>query len=297
VAEGSLCYGPSVIAATVRQSRLEVNRVRSPVIEAGPEGSAEAIVFVHGNPGSRLDWFDLVGAAGRFARAVAFDMPGFGQADKPRDFLFTVSGFAGFIEGALVQLGIERVHLVVHDFGGPFGLAWAAAHPDSFVSVVLVNTPPISGYRWHLLAKMWRTPVLGELTHLIASRRLFAHALSRGQVRPLPQDAVDRMWLDFDGGTAFAVLKLYRASRIGRASRAQQLFSQLDRPALVVWGRRDRYIPVRFAEGHRRDFRSAEFVYLADSGHWPFLDDPDGAAAAILPFLKRQINVRHTLRS
>jgi pimeloyl-ACP methyl ester carboxylesterase len=286
-----------VVATTVRESRLEISRVRSPVIEAGLEGSAEAIVFVHGNPGSRLDWLDLVSVAGRFGRAVAFDLPGFGQADKPRDFPFTVSGFAGFIDGALAQLGIERVHLIVHDFGGPFGLAWAAAHPDSFGSVVLVNTPPISGYRWHPLAKMWRTPVVGELTHLIASRRLFAYALSRGQIRPLPQGAVDRMWQDFDGGTAFAVLKLYRASRIGTAGRAEELFRRLDRPALVVWGRRDPYIPVRFAEGHRRAFPSAEFVYLAESGHWPFLDDPDSAAAAILPFLKRQISLRHTLPS
>ena len=59
--------------------------------------------------------------------------------------------------GALTELGIERVHLVLHDFGGPFGLAWAGAYPDAFASVGLINTPPLSQYRWHLLARAWRT--------------------------------------------------------------------------------------------------------------------------------------------
>jgi len=276
---------------------VEVSRVRSPVLEAGPSDASEAVVFVHGNPGSRLDWADLVRRTGAFARSVAFDMPGFGEADKPRDFPFTVGGFASYIEGALVELGIDRVHLVVHDFGGPFGLAWAAAHPDSFASVVLINTPPLSRYRWHLLARAWRTPVLGELTHRVASRRLFERVVNHGQARPLPKDFIDRMWRDFDGGTAFAILKLYRASRMRTVIPAEGHIRRLDRPALVVWGQRDPYIPARYAELHRNAFPSARFVYLDQSGHWPFVDDPDAVADAVLPFLQRQIASRHTLPS
>ena len=278
-----------LIGVTLREGRIEVNRVRSPVIEAGPAGAGEAIVFIHGNPGSRLDWSDLVSRTGGFARAVAFDMPGFGEADKPNDFTYTVSGYARFIQGALGRLGVERVHLVVHDFGGPFGLAWAAANPAAFASVVLINTPPLAGYRWHALARAWRTPVVGGLMHLIMNRRLFELALGRHQRRPLPREAVDRMWRDYDGGTQFAVLKLYRATHIPKTSLLEALLRSLHRPALVVWGRRDPYIPVRFAEAHRSAFPDAEFAYVDDSGHWPFLDDPEGTAAAVVPFLQRQV--------
>jgi pimeloyl-ACP methyl ester carboxylesterase len=277
------------VKPTLREARIEVSRVRSPVIEAGPERAREAVVFVLGNPGSRLDWSDLVERTGRYARAVAFDMPGFGEADKPNDFDYTVPGFARFIGGALADLGVERVHLVVHDFGGPFGLAWAATNPAAFASVVLINTPPMSGYRWHALARVWRTPIAGELVHLLASRRLFELAVNRGQRRALPSEAIDRMWRDYDGGTQFAVLKLYRASRLAKVSPVEGLFRTLNRPALVMWGCRDPYIPVRFAEAHRSAFPTAEFIYLDESGHWPFLDDPEGAAAAIVPFLQRQL--------
>jgi pimeloyl-ACP methyl ester carboxylesterase len=107
----------------VRPSEIVVDGVRSPVIEAGPSDRREAVVFIHGNPGSRLDWYDLVTRTGVFARAVAFDAPGFGQADKPRSFEATVPGYAAYIQGALSELGIERAHLVLHDFGAPWGFA------------------------------------------------------------------------------------------------------------------------------------------------------------------------------
>ncbi|MEA2390415.1 MAG: hypothetical protein QOK31_524, partial [Solirubrobacteraceae bacterium] len=73
------------MAAEVRESQLTAGGVRAPVLEAGPAEAEEAVVFVHGNPGSNEDWRDLVGRVGEFARAVAPDMPGFGRADKPRD--------------------------------------------------------------------------------------------------------------------------------------------------------------------------------------------------------------------
>src|SRR5881397_3484856 len=99
--------------AEVQIGEIAVDGIRSPLIQAGPAEASEAVVFVHGNPGSRLDWEDLVSRVGDFARAVAFDMPGFGQADKPADFDYRVEGYGGFIAAALLKLGIEKVHLVV----------------------------------------------------------------------------------------------------------------------------------------------------------------------------------------
>src|SRR5688572_10425041 len=130
--------------------------VRGPVREAGDASAEEAVVFVHGNPGSWHDWDDLIGRVAPFARAVAPDMPGFGAADKPEDFDYTVRGYAAHLELLLAELGVRRAHLVLHDFGGPWGLAWAAAHPDRVASVVVIDTGVLIGFRWHYLAKLWR---------------------------------------------------------------------------------------------------------------------------------------------
>jgi len=99
--------------------------IRSPVFAAGSPQASDAVVFVHGNPGSSTDWSDLVEQVAPFSRAFAPDMPGFGQADKPADFDCTVAGYARHLGAMLDAEGIRRAHLV-HDFGGPWDLAWAA---------------------------------------------------------------------------------------------------------------------------------------------------------------------------
>jgi pimeloyl-ACP methyl ester carboxylesterase len=274
----------------VSAGEIRVDGVCAPVIQAGSLESTEAVVFVHGNPGSRLDWHALLAQAGTFMRAVAFDMPGFGSADKPAAFDYSVPGYARFIAGALAELGIEHVHLVLHDFGGPWGLAWAATDPDAFASVVIVNAPPVSGYRWYLLAKVWRTPVAGELLHWTLTKPTFRFLLRRGQPKGLPRDVVDRMARDYDRGTQRAVLRLYRASPAAQLVPAPaSFFASLDRPSRIVWAEHDIYIPNEFAEKHQEAFPSADIVYLPESGHFPMLDDPAATAAAVIPFLRERV--------
>ncbi|WP_428309760.1 alpha/beta fold hydrolase [Hydrocarboniphaga sp.] len=281
----------------LRSSLLSVRGLNSPIIEAGPADADEALVFVHGNPGSSRDWAGLVAGAGEFGRALAFDMPGFGRADKPDGFDYTVAGYADHLAAALEQLGLRRVHLVLHDFGGPWGLAWAAAHPQQLASVTLVNTGVFPGYSWHYLAQIWRTPLLGELFQALATRGAFHLLLKHGNPRGLPRAFVDRMYDDYDAGTRRAVLRLYRATGDidGLSQRVIAALAPLRIPALVVWGAHDPYIPLRYAERQREAFPDARVEVLADSGHWPMADNPQGLQAHLLPFLRAQIAGGKTL--
>ena len=65
----------------------------------------------------------------------------------------------------------------------------------------------------------------------------------------------------------------------------------LDRPALVVWGGKDPYIPVEQAQRQRETFPSARVVVLDRSGHWPFVDDLEGVAGPVLEFLREVTGV------
>jgi len=107
-----------------------IDGVRLTLLEFGSPGLDEAVVFVHGNPGSSLDWERLARGVGEFGRAVAMDMPGFGAADKPPNFDYSVPGYARFLGRLLADRRVQRAHLVMHNFGGPWGLAWAAANPE-----------------------------------------------------------------------------------------------------------------------------------------------------------------------
>lgn len=281
----------------IAESELRVSGIRSPLLSAAPAGeerAEEAVVFVHGNPGSSEDWRRLVEAAGRFARAVAFDMPGFGRADKPRSFDATLEGFAAHLGAALEALGIRRVHLVLHDFGGPWGLEWACRHPSSLASVVLVDTGVFVGFRWHRLARLWRTPVVGELVMLATTRRRFVAEIRRSEAG-LPAPILERMARDMDAATKRTVLRLYRSTDLDTVSRRHLVtLRPLERPALVVWGGRDRFLSYRVAERQKDVFPGAEVVLLPESGHWPMLDDPEGVEAPVVAFLGRMLRQAKT---
>jgi len=276
---------------------LHVDGLAVPVSSAGAPDSAEAVVFVHGNPGSRRDWDDLLSRVAPFARALALDMPGFGHADKPDGFSYTVEGYGAFLESALNELEVERAHLVLHDFGGPWGLQWAARNRERLASAVLINTGALIGYRWRYLARIWRTPLVGEAFQATTTRSGLRTALRHGNPRGLPRAFVDRMYDDMDAETSRAILRLYRATDDPGAmgKRHADALRPLDRPALVVWGAHDPYIPVTMAARQREAFPSAEIEVLDDSGHWPFADDPEAVGRLIEPFLRRAVGAERAV--
>jgi len=275
----------------LRVEDVTIGEVPTVVREAGPEGEAEAVVFVHGNPGSGEDWEDLLAAVGEDRRAIAADMPGYGRAGRPRDFDYTVPGYAAFLDKLLEQRGVERAHLVLHDFGGPWGLTWAADHPERVSSLVLLNMGVLPGFRWHRFARLWRTPILGELSMAITSRASVAWLLNLRNPAPMPDRFVDRVYRDLDAGHKRAVLRLYRATELGPVT--TELGARLADhrlPALVLWGDDDPYVPVSFAE-RQHDFFDAEVHRLPNCGHWPMFDAADEVRERVVRFLRGRAEV------
>lgn len=306
-----------MIASAMTPTSVEVDGIRERLIVAGPPDAAEAVVFVHGNPGSADDWAALVRACGEPARAgadadveagadadaeagadadveagadagqrafgrepvaplraVAFDLPDFGETLAPRGFEHTVAGYCAFLDRLLAELQIERTHLVLHDFGGPIGLVWAAAHPERTASVTLIDTGILPGYRWHRMARIWRTPVLGELAQAFTFRSGFCRAIPAAEPKGLPREFVQRMYDQYDRRTRRAVLELYRSVEDpgAAASEFSAWMAPKDIPALVIWGAGDSYLPASYAERQRDAFPSAKVHVLPGSGHWPFID-------------------------
>lgn len=276
----------------LRKYEATIGGIPTPVVEAGPADEGDAIVFVHGNPGSTAEWERLVQQSGAFARAVVFDMPGFGRAGKPGDFEYSMRGYAEHLDAVFAHLGIERAHLVMHDFGGGFGLRWALEHPDRVASVSLVNTGILPGYRWHMFGRLWRLRVVGEVLQATTTRAFFRFSLGHGVPRGLPDTFLEESWRNYDRATRRVVLQLYRAtppSAIHELARnAIEHFAECDIPAMVIWGEHDPYLSWRFAETQREAFPSAQVRVLEDSGHWPHVDNPETTAGLLLPFLNQQ---------
>jgi len=219
------------------------------------------ILYVHGNPNNSDLWVPFLERTG----GVAMDLPGFGRSAKPAHFDYSIEGYGEWIEAFRRQLGWDRCRVLVHDWGA-LGLTLGA----HIQRVVVVNAVPfLPGYKWHPFARIWRTPLLGEL---------FQGTTTRWGVRRLlpgmPEDFIDSIWDHYDHGTQRAVLKLYRSSPPEVLARARDRLADIDAPALVLWGANDRYLPARFAHAYGEEL-GGEVEVVDGAGHWPWIDKPE----------------------
>lgn len=114
----------------VRQREITVGGVTTRLLTSGPRRAKRAVVFLHGSPGSASDWAKLLPlVARRHVRAVAFDLPGFGQAEPAWGIDTGLDNGVAGLTDVLRQLDVKRVDLVAHDIGGPLGLEWGRRHP------------------------------------------------------------------------------------------------------------------------------------------------------------------------
>jgi pimeloyl-ACP methyl ester carboxylesterase len=296
-AEHTVLVGDPKVPAGVSETRVTVKGVSTRITQAGPPEAKDAVVFVHGNPGSARDWDDLVAANGRFARTVALDIPGWGKSDKSHPEIESLAGAAGYIDAVRKQLGIERVVLVAHDFGGIWGLQWASQHPDALSGVVLIDTGVLKDYVPHPLALVWATPVAGEAQVASTVRSTFHQAVQYMQPRPLPDAFIDRMYDDYDRDTRCALLRYYRSVRDATsgnlnavADKQTAALRKRRRPALVIWGEKDPYIPSAQAYKQRAAFPDARVEVFPDSAHWPFVDNAAKTRRLVVPFLRPRLS-------
>jgi haloalkane dehalogenase len=224
--------------------RFEAGGVRSFVRE---EGRGAAVVCVHGVPSSAFLYRKLVGQlADQGLRGLAFDFPGLGLADRPVDFDYSWSGLAGWMGEAIDALGLDRVHLVVHDIGGPIGCEWAVRNPDRVLSLTVLNTlldPATFRRPWSM--QPFAIPVVGQLWLRATPAALFAMLFrlqglgDRSAMTTAEIYAYQALLKRADGGRAF--LRIMRGFELTEAKRdlLWRGLGERSYPARIVWGERD----------------------------------------------------------
>ncbi len=257
--------------AAVVEQRGTVDGIETRWLEAPTGVSHAPVLYVHGVPNGGSLWRDFLERTGGYAP----DLPGFGASGKLASFDYSIEGYGRWLRAFADQQGLERISLVMHDWGS-VGLAFAQAAPERIERMAIVSAVPLlPGYRWHVLARQWRRPILGELAMGFTFKAVARALLNRSNREPMPAEFVDSVWEHFDHGTQRAILKLYRSAPSDVLASAGRDLGRIVAPTLVVYGGRDPYLPREFAKRYA-DALGGEAVakVVDDAGHWPWIDDP-----------------------
>jgi pimeloyl-ACP methyl ester carboxylesterase len=255
---------------TIEQRSAEVAGTETFWHEAEPK-TKSPVLYVHGVPTNADDWLPFMEKTGGYAP----DLPGFGRSAKPAHFEYSITGYADFLEAFLDANGIDSFRLLVHDWGG-VGIELAMRRPDKVERLVAMNCVPfLPGYRWHRIARAWRTPLIGEMLMGFTFKWNLSRSIRAQTAGEPPQEWLDSIWQHFDHGTQRAILKLYRSAPPDLMARLGDRLDQITAPALIAWGDGDSYIPPKFADMYGEALGGETRVeHLEGVPHWTWVGRP-----------------------
>ncbi len=207
---------------------------------------------LHGVPASSFLYRAVLPElAQRGLRGIAFDLPGLGLAARPDDFDYSWTGLGAWATAALDALELDRVHLVVHDIGGPVGFEIAAASPDRIRSILVLNTiVAVDTFRRPWVMEPFAHRLLGEAWLASARVPVVFRTLMRmiGVGPDVPAEALDthlRLLLGEDSGRAFLQIMRSFERTIEKRRLYEGVLSSDRYPVGILWGSKDPALPLR----------------------------------------------------
>lgn len=241
----------------------------------------EAVVMVHGNPTWSFFYRNVVlGMRGKI-RCIVPDHLGCGLSDKPQDFDYTLGEHVKNLRALLDSLNLRKIHLIVHDWGGPIGLGAALARPDQLGRVVILNTAAFADTVVPLRIRLCRAPLIGEW--IVRGFNGFAGpATWMAVVKPLPADVKRGLLYPYDNwANRIATHRFVVDIPSGRGTASDRALAEIesrlgllrDRPVLILWGGRDFCFNRHYYDRWQALLPNATTRYFEEAGHYLLEDE------------------------
>ncbi len=256
------------------------------------EGSGETLLFVHGTPTWSFLYRDLIKDLSKDYRCIAIDHIGFGLSDKSTDFAGTPEAHAENLSTFIRKLDLKDITLVVHDFGGPIGLAAAIENTKRIRKVVAFNT-------W-----LWATkddPMAQQIDALLNSEEGKAAYLDLNysptvllqqaffDTTKLSPEVHQQYIQAFPDRTSRTSLLKIGQSFVGSSDWYEGQWEKLGKLEkkqwMIIWGTKDPFLNTSFLEKFRSRLPEARIEAL-ESGHFVQEEKTDEAIAHIRSFMK-----------
>ncbi|MFI5297035.1 MAG: alpha/beta fold hydrolase [Polyangiales bacterium] len=255
------------------------------------EGKGDPLVFIHGLVGTRSHFMHVAPSFAERHRVIGLDLPGCGQSVKPRARV-SIRLYADTLLAFLRGLGIERATLVGHSAGGQVVATAAMLSPERVDKLVLINSAGLRDYplvvrmTGRAIMRPWLiSRVLGPSAGWIL-RQIFHQKKNRFVEQFVADSTSERRDPELrraalrDMGKVFHDLAPDLLTPSVRTNARR-----LAMPTLIVWGDRDRLVPLEAVRGIARTFPDAQLQVIRDCGHMPMIEEPFATIDLMRAFL------------
>ena len=270
--------------ANAQSQFLDVGGVRAHVRDEG-NPDAMPLLMIHGSLGSLQVWEGWVRELKNRYRLISVDLPGHGLTGPwPREE-YTVEAYTDFIEVLADTLQLDRFAIAGQSMGGAVAWSFAASRPERVTELILVDSAgyPREGQSpFQLQIARWRG--LGDIGIYFKPEPMLKRALSDTYADPamVTPERLQRYGdlQRFPGNRAATLKRLRTQEPLDPTT-----LRHLDVPTLILWGGKDRQIPVADAQRFKSDIKGSQLVVFEELGHAPMEEDPKATADAVAAFL------------
>lgn len=255
------------------------------------EGEGEAVFMVHGNPTWSFYYRNVVAELSKKFRCIAIDHIGCGLSDKPQDYPYRLENHIANASALIEHLGLEKLNLMVHDWGGPIGFGAAAKMPERIKKIVVLNTSAFLSDEMPFQLKICRMPPLGAL--LIRGFNAFAGLATTMAVRkPMDHTVKAGFIFPYDNWkNRIATLRFVEDIPMSAEHPSYATMKEIEagleslkgKPMWIGWGMHDFVFTESFLKGFEERFPDAEVHRFEGAGHYVLED----ARTAIIPQIEK----------
>ncbi len=240
------------------------------------------VLLIHGLGGSALSWTYNLRELSKHFQVFAPDLIGFGKSDRPK-IRYDMKMFLKFVKRFMDRVGIKKANIVGSSMGGQIAAEFALSYPSRVQKLVLVSPAGIPPREFKGTGELKRYAKILDAKSFDETRKALTPVDSSGI--SITDDYVSSVY-DYvrSPGVKHAFLSSLQGS--AKAPRLASRLKSIKVKTLVVWGKNDNLIPVKYCEPFISRADNFRLLLIERCGHRPHAERPDIFNSAVIDFLK-----------